>query len=263
MDEKKKKSKAAPIAGANDRVCEHLSFAAKEAFKRLRTNLMLKVPESDRCHIVGVTSAQPSEGKSTIALNLSYSLAELGKKVLLLDADMRRPSIHLKARVERTPGLADLLGDSNSITACIRKYQSSKNETVFDILPGGNIPPNPSELLNSRRMATLLETLRSAYDFIIIDLPPVGAVIDAISVSKNTDGMIVVLRENHCPIGVFKDCVAQIQESNVPILGFVMNGALEGSGKKYGYGYGYGKGYGSYKSYSGYYGNYYGSYYGS
>ena len=259
MDEKKKKSKAAPISGAHDRVCEHLTFAAKEAFKCLRTNLMLKLPEGDRCHIVGVTSAQPSEGKSTVALNLSYSLAELGKKVLLIDADMRRPSIHLKARIERTPGLADLLGDSNSITSAIRNYKSSKNETVFDILPGGEIPPNPSELLNSRRMATLLETLRSAYDYIIIDLPPVGAVIDAVSVSRNTDGMIVVIRENHCPVGVFKDCVAQIQEANVAILGFVINGALEGSGKKYGYG----SGYTSYKSYGGYYGNYYGSYYGS
>lgn len=256
MDEKKRKSKAAPILGAHDRVCEHLSFAAKEAFKRLRTNLMLKLPEGDQhCHIIGVTSAQPSEGKSTVALNLSYSLAELGKKVLLLDADMRRPSIHLKARIERTPGLADLLSDSNSITSAVRKYQSSKNDTSFDILPGGNIPPNPSELLNSRRMATLLETLRGAYDYIVIDLPPVGAVIDAVSVSKNTDGMIVVLRENHCPVGVFKDCVAQIQEANVAILGFVINGALEGSGKKYGYG----SGYSSYKSYGGYYGSYYGS----
>jgi len=97
---------------------------------------------------------------------------------------------------------------------------------------------------------TLLKTLKTAYDYIILDLPPVGAVIDAVSISKQTDGMIVVLRENNCPIGVFKDCVSQIQEANVPILGFVINGALEGSGKKYGY-----------KSNYGSYGNYYGTYY--
>ena len=96
-------------------------------------------------------------------------------------------------------------------------------------------------------MATLLETLRGAYDYIVVDLPPVGAVIDAVSVSRNTDGMIVVIRENNCPGGVFRDCVAQIQEANVPILGFVVNGALEGAGKKYGYS--------SYKSYGGYYGS--------
>ena len=251
--EDKRKSKAAPIAGANDRVCEHLSFAAKEAFKRLRTNVMLKFPEGDpECRIIGVTSAQPSEGKSTISLNLSYSLAELGKNVLLIDSDMRRPSIHLKARVEKEPGLADLLGSSNAIASSVRKYQSSKNETCFDIIPGGNIPPNPSELLTSKRMETLLKTLRSAYDYIILDLPPVGAVIDAISISKQTDGMIVVLRENNCPVGIFRDCVAQIQEANVPILGFVINGALEGAGKKYGYGSKYG-----YSSYGSYYGSYY------
>jgi capsular exopolysaccharide family len=254
MDEKKK-SKSQPIAGRGDRVCEHLSFAAKEAFKRLRTNVMLKLPEGDNsCHIIGVTSAQPSEGKSTISLNLAYSLAELGKHVLLLDADMRKPSIHLKARVERVPGLADLLTDSNSVAAAIRKYQSSKNSTVFDIICSGTTPSNPSELLNSKRMETLLEMLGTAYDFIIVDLPPIGAVIDAISVSKQTDGMIVVLRENHCPIGIFKDCVSQIQEAGVPILGFVINGALEGAGKKYGYGKNYGS-YGNYGNYGGYYGS--------
>ena len=239
-------------------VCENLSFAAKEAFKRLRTNLILKLPDDDTCHVVGITSAQPTEGKSTIALNLAYSLAELSKNVLLIDADMRRPSIHNKAGIPNQPGLADLLIDSNAVASSVHKYQSSKNNTNFDILPSGNIPSNPSELLNSKRMETLLKTLRTVYDFIILDLPPVGAVIDAVSISSQTDGMIVVIRENKCPAGVFRDCIAQIQEASVPILGFVVNGALEGSGKKSGYSK-YGKGY--YGGYGGYYGNY-GSYYG-
>jgi len=254
MDEKKRKSSRRII-------CENLSFAAKEAFKRLRTNLLLKFSDDDSCHVVGITSAQPTEGKSTIALNLSYSLAELGKNVLLIDADMRRPSIHTKTGITNTPGLAELLIDSNAVASSVHKYQSSKNDTNFDILPSGNIPSNPSELLNSKRMENLIKTLRTVYDFIVLDLPPVGAVIDAVTISSQTDGMIVVIRENNCPIGIFRDCVAQIQESSVPILGFVVNGALEGSGKKAGYGK-YGK-YGSYGSYgSGYYGNYYGSYYG-
>lgn len=247
MDENKRKKSSS---------CEHLSFAAKEAFKRLRTNLILKLPEGDECRIVGVTSAQPTEGKSTIALNLAFSLAELGKHVLLMDSDMRRPSIHVKAGVPKAPGLADLLGESNAISSSVHKYQSSKGATSFDILPSGNIPSNPSELLTSKRMETLLKTLKTVYDYIILDLPPVGAVIDAVSISTQTDGMLVVIHENNCPAGIFRDCVAQIQEANVPILGFVINGALEGAGKKYGYGK-YGK-YGG----SGYYGNYYGSYYG-
>ena len=238
MDEKKKTKSSGGSSSGQSRVCENLSFAAKEAFKRLRTNVMNKFPEGDTgCKIIGVTSAQPSEGKSTVALNLSYSMAELGRKVLLIDADMRRPSIHIKSGVVRTPGLADLLGGANSISACIRSYHSSKNDTSFDILPGGDIPSNPSELLNSKRMQTLLQTLATAYEVIIIDLPPVGAVIDAVSVSKLTDGMLVVLRENSCPRGVFNDCISQLQEANSRILGFVINGALEGAGKKYQYSY--------------------------
>ena len=238
MDEKKKSKSSGGSSSGQVRICENLSFAAKEAFKRLRTNVMNKFPEGDNdTKIIGVTSAQPSEGKSTIALNLSYSMAELGKKVLLIDADMRRPSIHFKANVVRTPGLADLLGGANSISACIRTYHSSKNDTHFDILPGGDIPSNPSELLTSKRMQTLLQTLATAYEIIVIDLPPVGAVIDAVSVSKLTDGMLVVLRENNCPRGVFNDCVSQLQEANSRILGFVINGALEGAGKKYQYSY--------------------------
>ena len=248
MDEKRRSRRS------DVKNCENLSFAAKEAFKRLRTNLLLTFPDNDAfCPIIGVTSAQPAEGKSTVALNLAYSLAELEKNVLLLDSDMRRPSIHVKANIERTPGLADLLSTSNTIASSVHKYQSSTSATSFDILPGGEVPPNPSELLTSKRMETLLKTLKTAYDFIILDLPPIGAVIDAVSVSKKTDGMLVVMRENHCPIGILKDCVTQIQDAGVPILGFVVNGALEGAGKKYGYGYGYGYGKG--------YGSYYGSYY--
>ena len=242
MDEKMKsrsqKSQSGDSSSSQIRVCENLSFAAKEAFKRLRTNVLNKFPEGDNsCKIIGITSAQPSEGKSTIALNIAYSMAELGRKVLLIDADMRRPSIHLKSGVVRVPGLSDLLGGSNAITACIRTYQSSKNETKFDIIPGDEIPANPSELLTSKRMQSLLQTLTTAYEIIVIDLPPVGAVIDAVSVSKLTDGMLVVLRENSCPRGVFNDCVSQLQEANARILGFVINGALEGAGKKYQYSY--------------------------
>ena len=239
-------------------ICENLSFASKEAFKRLRTNLILKLSDEDACHIVGITSAQPTEGKSTIALNLAYSLAELGKNVLLIDSDLRRPSIHSKTGIPNQPGLVELLVDSNAVAASIHKYQSSKTATNFDILPSGNLPSNPSELLNSKRMENLLKTLRTVYDFILLDLPPVGAVIDAVSISTKTDGMIIVIRENNCPAGVFRDCVAQIQEANVPILGFVVNGALEGSGKKSGYSkYGKGGYYGGYGGYGGY-GNYYG-----
>ncbi|MDO5785723.1 MAG: CpsD/CapB family tyrosine-protein kinase [Eubacteriales bacterium] len=223
-------------AESRGQICENLSFAAKEAFKRLRANVTMAFPENElECKIIGVTSAQPSEGKSTVSLNLSFSLAELGKKVLLLDADMRRPSIHVKVGINKTPGLSNLLRTSNAIAATIRNYKSTKNNTAFDIIPGGDVVQNPSELLGSKRMDTLLHALASAYDYIIIDLPPVGAVIDAVTVSKKTDGMLVVIRENNCPRGVFSDCIDQLKRTDINILGFVVNGALEGAGKKYQY----------------------------
>ena len=228
-------------------VCENLSFAAKEAFKRLRTNLVMSFPQEDTsCHLIGITSAQPSDGKSTIAINLAFSLAELGKRTLLIDADMRRASIHEKAGMEKTPGLSNLMGSTNSIASAMRKYQSSTSSVSFDIIPGGDAPKNPSELLNSKRMATLLQTLSTAYEYIIIDLPPIGAVVDAVSVAREIDGMLVVIRENTCPRGLLTDCMQQLEFAGVQVFGFVVNGALEGSGKKY-----------QYNSKYGYYNNYY------
>ena len=194
-----------------------------------------KDAEDTSCHLVGITSAQPSDGKSTVAINLAYSMAELGKKVLLIDADMRRPTIHSKANVERTPGLSDLMEGDNAISAALKKYSSSKDNISFDILPGGKTPENPSELLNSNRMASLLKALASAYQYIIIDLPPIGAVVDAVAISRDIEGMLVVIRENNCPRSQLAECMRQLEYANVNVLGFVVNGALEGSGKKYQY----------------------------
>ena len=107
-------SSGARRSSRRENVCENLSFAAREAFKRLRTNLVMGFPENDqKCRLIGVTSAQPGDGKSTIAVNLSYSMAELGKKTLLIDADMRRSSIHDKLGIDKEPGLSELLRNSN------------------------------------------------------------------------------------------------------------------------------------------------------
>ena len=245
MDEKKTASSGSDRAKrSKDPVCEHLSFAAKEAFKRLRTNLVMSFPEDDpSCKLIGITSAQPSDGKSTVAINLAYSLAELGKKVLLIDGDLRRSSIHVKAGVEKSPGLSELISGNNSVSAALRKYKS-KSGATFDVLPSGESPQNPSEMLNSSRMALLLQKLATVYDYVVLDLPPVGAVVDAVSVSRELDGMLVVIRENTCPRGLLEECIAQMNYANINILGFVINGALEGSGKKYQY-----NKYGYYKSY--------------
>lgn len=219
-------------------ICENMTYSGKEAFKRLRTNTQLALTDDPekKCHVIGVTSAQPSEGKSSVSVNLAYSFAELGKSVLLIDCDMRRPSIHSKLDVQPSPGLSEILTGVENPGNTIVRYNSSSDATWFDLIPGGEIPNNPSELLNSGRFQRLIEAVSSVYDLVFIDLPPVNAVVDAVNASKYTEGLIVVIREGHCPRSVFEACVEQLQYAKANILGFVMNGCVAGAGKQYRYG---------------------------
>ena len=219
---------------AETSIGENLSFAAKEAYKKLRVNTMIALSDEKKSHVIGITSAQPSEGKSTTSLNLAYSLAESGKKVILVDSDLRRPSLHVKMNLDQTPGLSDLLTVSNSVSSAMKSYSNSDGSVSFDVLTGGDVVDNASELLNSQRMLRLIDALKSAYDIVILDLPPVGAVIDAVSVARNIDGMIVVMREGNCPKSAFINCIDQLKYAKINILGFVVNGSTEGAGK-YGY----------------------------
>lgn len=220
------------------KVCEFMTYSGREAFKRLRTNVLIALGEEKTkgCHVLGVTSAQPSEGKSTVTINLAFSLAELGKSVLLLDGDMRRPSVHATMGCALSPGLSEVLNGSENLNKSLVRYKSSTSDASFDLIPGGQIPGNPSELLNSERFQKLIEVVSSAYDFVIVDLPPVNAVVDAVNAARRTEGMIVVIRENHCPRFVLADCMEQLEYAKANILGFVMNGCVAGAGKRYQYG---------------------------
>ena len=222
------------------KICENMTFAAREAFKRLRTNVLISFSEEEKaCRVIGITSAQPSEGKSTISVNLAYSLAELGNKVVLIDGDMRRPSIHDKLGFRQSPGLADLLAEADDVGPMLIRYQSRTDGTCFDVITSGEIARNPSELMNSKRAEKLMQLLGTVYDYIVFDLPPVGAVVDAVTASRLTDGMIVVVRENNCPRYILEDCVDQLTYAKANVIGFVMNGSVEGAGKQYKNGSGY------------------------
>lgn len=229
------------------KICENMTYSAREAFKRLRTNVLISLGEQSEktSHIIGVTSSLPSEGKSTVAINLAYSLAELGKSVLLLDCDLRRPTIHANVGARQTPGMTEVLTGKEDLNNTVIRYKSATNGTFFDLITSGELPDNPSEILNSRHFRQLLEAAGKAYDLVLLDLPPVNAVIDAAVVCKHTDGLLLVIRENHCPKFVLNDCIEQLQYAKTNILGFVMNGSINGSGKHYKYGkaYRYGKSY--------------------
>lgn len=214
---------------------KNLEFTATEQYKLIRANLDFTLPEEERCPIIGVTSSMRGEGKSTTAVNLSYVFAEKGSRVLLIDADLRIPSIAKKLGIESSPGLADLLRGKG---AQISEFKSHILSNWF-ILPSGAIPPNPSELLGSSRMENILSQLKEMFDYIIIDLPPI-IVSDAISISNLISGMIVVIREDYTEKKELERCFRQLKLSNVNILGCVMNESKAGSGsyskyKKYKY----------------------------
>lgn len=223
------------------KLCEYLPYSGREAYKRLRTNVMIALTEiSEKEHyVLGITSAQPSEGKSSVAVNLAYSLAELGHSVLLVDVDLRRPSIHEKIGVTQEPGLSDILTGDEDFGTTILKYTSTENDTRFDFMTSGSNSERPSEILNSSRFRKMIEVLSGAYDYLILDLPPVGPVVDAVNVSKLTDGLLLVVRENHCPKELLVSSVEQLKYAKANVLGFVMNGCMEGAAKKYQYSYEY------------------------
>lgn len=220
------RSSSAFMGDSQKTLHKNLEFTATEQYKLLRTNLDFTLPEGVKCPIIGVTSSMRGEGKSTTAVNLSYVLAEKDHKVLLIDGDLRIPSVAKKMGIEPTPGMTDLLmGKSVPLST----FKSALLDNWY-ILPSGEIPPNPSELLGSRRMEALLDQFREFFDYIIIDLPPVNIVSDALSISSLITGMIVVIREEYTEKKELERCFRSLKLSNVNVLGCVMNEAKSGNG---------------------------------
>lgn len=231
---------------------KNLNFAAAEAYRLLRTNLMFALPDEQRCRVIGITSSNAGEGKSTTALNLAYMLAEADKAVILIEADMRLPTISKRLGLEPTPGLSNLLAGLSSGKDVVRK---TSLEDKLLIIPSGDIPPNPSELLGSEQMKTTLEVFSQTADFIILDLPPINEVSDALVVSRLVDGIVMIVRQNYSSRRALAEAMRQLEQANAKVLGFVMTAAntmnkwsgYKGKYKKYsryGYRYGYGYGYG-------------------
>lgn len=218
----------------------NLSFAAAEAYKLLRTNLEFSVPDGDGCKVIGVTSALRGEGKSTTSVNIAYTMAQTGKKVLLLETDLRLPTLAKRIKVRFKPGLSNLLVGKCSGNDILQQSGLLSNLWV---VTAGDIPPNPAELLGSKNMAAVLKAMADVFDIIIVDLPPITAVSDALIVSKLVHGMIVVVRQNYCDRASIDEVVRQLRFVDAKILGFVMTGA-DTQSKNYKR---YGKPYGDYK----------------
>ena len=202
-----------------------LNFASREAYKQLRTNLDFSLSEVEGCRCIGITSPMRGDGKSLTAINLSFSLAEDGYKVLLIEGDMRIPTIARKINIDQKTGLSNILSSTDPFDSLEILSIGDDDNDSFNLLIAGSIPPNPQELLGSKRMAEMMEYLKRIYDYIIVDLPPVTAVADALVASKILEGMLLVIRHDHTERGALSESIRQIEFSGIRILGFVFNAA--------------------------------------
>lgn len=241
---KSSKGKAAELDKTRGQVGASISFAASEAYKLLRTKIQFSFADENDCYVIGVSSAMAGEGKSTSSANLAYSLAQLSDRVLLMDCDLRRPSIPNKLNVDKMPGLTDFLTRQVSLAEAVQTCKV--DDVTFSVIASGRTPPNPIELLSSMRMQNTMETLRKNFNYIILDLPPVSEVSDALVASKMADGMLMVVRQDYCNRYALKDTVRQFGFVEGRILGALVNCATEE-----------GSGYGSYGKYGRKYYKYY------
>lgn len=208
---------------------KNTNFAVQEAYKRLRTNIRFCIRDQ-KCRKFCLTSALAGEGKSITLLNLAISIAQTGKKVLLIDADLRRPAMARLLVEKANPGLTEvLLGDARAEEAI--RYEVYPN---LDILFSGEIPPNPSELLSSEHMQELVEACAERYDYILVDTPPVNVVTDACIVANLLDGVLLLARQNRSRKDNMRQAVNNLKLTGANILGYILNGVAMEEDKDYG-----------------------------
>lgn len=211
-------------------ICGKLCFPAAEAYKLLRTSVQYSFTDNNRCKVIGITSSERNEGKTTLAVNLAYMLSCDKKRVLLLDGDLRLPKVSKALDLDPTPGLSDYL---IGIVKNDEGIQHSEKAPALSVICSGVEPPNPSELLGSASMERVLTSLKAAFDYIIVDLPPVNIVSDPLSIAKYLDGFIVAVRSEFSTKQGVQDVVKKLQIVDAKILGFVINDFGKSSGGKH------------------------------
>ena len=211
---------------------DNVPFTVVEAYKMIRTNMMFVLSDSENKRVV-ISSALPNEGKTITAINLAIAFSQTGKKVLLIDADLRRPTVYQRLKINNNKGLSSILVGFCSLREAVRNISPN-----FDVLTSGAIPPNPSELLGGNNMSLLLDGLKDYYDYIIIDTPPINMVSDALVLTPKTDGLVLITRQGKTTHDQFRKAIASIELANVKLLGAILNGDRSGN-SDYGYTYGY------------------------
>lgn len=227
-------------------------FAFTEAFLRLRSNIEFSGLDS-RMQVVNVVSTNANEGKSTVSTNLAMAYAKKYDKVLIIDTDLRNPSVHKMLKTSNAKGLTDLMKDWSDTSSVFNSSEiqvfSLENDRLLYFLSAGTRVPNPLELLGSRRFQSILAKAREEFDVIIIDCPPYGVVSDCIPVSMISDGTVYVVSAKETNKYAARSAMEDLRRNGAHIIGTVLTKVEEIGGSHYGYG-----------SYGSYYGSYYGAY---
>ena len=204
---------------------------AAESYRTLRTSIQYSSFDKE-IKVIVITSAEPGEGKSITVGNLALALAQDGKKVILIDCDLRKPALHKRFKVSNTVGLSEVLIGNEKVEEATQMH----NDNLV-ILTSGKLPPNPAEMLASKAMTNLIESLKSSFDYIILDSPPVQVVTDSQILSTKADGTILVVKAQKTKRDSVKNAIGLLKNVNANILGTVLNG-VEKSKKNYYYHYG-------------------------
>ncbi len=195
---------------------DNTPFIITEAYKMARTNLIFSLSTANK-KVFYFTSSGPGEGKSTTCVNLAITLANLGSKVVIIDSDLRKPTAHKLLKLNNAKGLSSIVSSQCSINdVCNINVRPN-----LDVITSGPIPPNPSELIASSKMATVLDLLTKKYDYVCIDTPPVNIVTDALAFNEITAGCVFVVREGQTTHNAINKALSSIKQTNGKILGII------------------------------------------
>lgn len=200
-----------------------------ECYRGIRTSIEFSNLDKEM-KVINVTSSMQGEGKSTVIANLAVNFANLEKKVLLLEGDLRNPSVHRMFNISNVNGLTDVLLNNKNFADCVH-CTSVEN---LHVLTCGSVPPNPSEILSSKKMKEFIEKLREYYDYIFIDTPPIGIVTDSGIISTYSDGCVFVVGSKQCDIEMAKIAKKRLEDVGAHIIGAVLN-KFENEGNGYSY----------------------------
>ena len=204
-----------------------MDFRTREAYKTLRTNVQFC---GDDVKVVSITSCVPNEGKSMVAFNLAVSMAESGKKVLFVDADLRKSVLIGRYKINKAiKGLTQFLSGVESLD----KVKHTTNINNLDMILSGPVPPNPAELLNNSKFVELINKAKETYDYVVLDTPPIGQVIDPAIVARQTDGVIFLISQGNISYKYAQKQIEQLKKSGCRILGAVLNKATQESKGRY------------------------------